>query len=241
MNFFCGDCGAGFATQWLLEKHKTNDCVPDSDVALASEDDVKRNGNKNANGTQRREPKPKEPPIYQCVQCDQTFISKWNLTSHMNRMHGEGDEEVQCEMCDMRMPRRLLANHIKVKHDLVRYQCDICEALFTTASSMESHRRLHLEETPRVPCPECGKTFSSLSNMNMHYANKHQGRCWECDLCGKLFASKQKRDQHRNAHLRDGDRDSETEKEPIRKKRRKAEGSEALFGSGLFADKVVLH
>jgi len=40
------------------------------------------------------------------------------------------------------------------------------------------------------PCPECGRQYSSLSNLRQHIELIHKPGCVLCPLCGKTFKNK---------------------------------------------------
>jgi len=40
------------------------------------------------------------------------------------------------------------------------------------------------------PCPECGRQYSSLSNLRQHIELIHKPGCVVCPLCGKTFKNK---------------------------------------------------
>jgi len=58
----------------------------------------------------------------------------------------------------------------------------------TTSSTIPEKQRCHSLD-PR-PCPECGRQYSSLSNLRQHIELIHKPGCVVCPLCGKTFKNK---------------------------------------------------
>lgn len=58
----------------------------------------------------------------------------------------------------------------------------------TTSSTQSEKQRCHSLD-PR-PCPECGRQYSSLSNLRQHIELIHKPGCVVCPLCGKTFKNK---------------------------------------------------
>lgn len=58
----------------------------------------------------------------------------------------------------------------------------------TTTQTQSEKQRCHSLD-PR-PCPECGRQYSSLSNLRQHIELIHKPGCVVCPLCGKTFKNK---------------------------------------------------
>lgn len=93
----------------------------------------------------------------ECSDCNKMFTSQIKLIFHKKKMH---TDMVQCEICDLLVPRLRLQKHINAKHKKP-FKCDDCSALFAYEKTMLTHKERmhkvnHVEEL-FVPCPLCEK------------------------------------------------------------------------------------
>nr|CAD7400996.1 unnamed protein product [Timema poppensis] len=80
------------------------------------------------------------------------------------------------------------------------YKCTYCSKRLKTRLSLKAHVRIHTDERPFI-CHVCGKRFRININLIRHVRSVHDGvKSCECDLCGRKFANKRTRDDHRRTH-----------------------------------------
>ncbi|XP_069673071.1 zinc finger protein 436-like isoform X23 [Periplaneta americana] len=80
------------------------------------------------------------------------------------------------------------------------YKCKICERKLSTKSNLKIHMRIHSDERPYT-CHVCGKQFRTPKGLNRHVKEVHDCiKEHNCDICGRSFASKATRDDHRRIH-----------------------------------------
>jgi len=164
--------------------------------------------------------------------CNSGFDTPAALRRHVEREHGE--LKFWCDECakdDGNGEGRrvgfttllLLQTHMKKEH----VNCMFCDVRCAGQADLERHiDKYHsgttLEERKTVHCPweGCDKTFTRVSNRNMHFRTAHQGVrfiCGELDTfgvediadwnwmeegCGQAFMSKLKLEEHiRFVHL----------------------------------------
>ncbi|KAJ4462190.1 putative Calcium/calmodulin-dependent protein kinase kinase [Paratrimastix pyriformis] len=82
--------------------------------------------------------------------------------------------------------------------------CQECHKAFRTASHLQRHwKRVHDPDRRRFACPHanCGKTYSSASNLRTHIAAAHEHlRPHVCPKCGQAFPHKHLLARHRRLH-----------------------------------------
>ena len=89
--------------------------------------------------------------------------------------------------------QKTLRSHIKVQHDGLRYNCDLCSFSSTGQSSLRLHiRTKHVGV--QYKCDSCGMTFAPKGNLRLHRKVVHEGKKINCDLC----VSKQPKGQELN-------------------------------------------
>ncbi|XP_064110715.1 zinc finger protein 84-like [Macrobrachium nipponense] len=78
-----------------------------------------------------------------------------------------------------------------------RVPCPECGKTFSCNANLRDHVRLHTGERPFI-CSECGMTFAQRSNWRLHKRVHTGERPYMCGICGKTFS----RSSHLPGHMR---------------------------------------
>ncbi|XP_069509230.1 zinc finger protein 177-like isoform X2 [Ambystoma mexicanum] len=104
---------------------------------------------------------------YTCTDCDQSYILKAELISHMEAHSGARP-----------------------------YICSVCEKSFFQKAHLMKHYRTHTGEKPFL-CPFCHKGFSRKDNLNGHVRTHTGEKPYKCHECVKSFSWKKDLNNHR--------------------------------------------
>ncbi|KAG4070924.1 hypothetical protein HA402_001361 [Bradysia odoriphaga] len=164
--------------------------------------------------------------LYSCKQCDEKFYRKFQLRVHMmkhtgvfpyycpkcgkgsvnlkqHEHHLVGHKSYECSICGEIVGKwSQLQVHRRDKHSK-KYQCDICQKLFSHRSNMDSHMKIHSENKNVFLCTVsgCDKFYFHTKNLRAHVRAKHDpDRTWECHLCHRNLSTKQKLILHVKLH-----------------------------------------
>ena len=123
-----------------------------------------------------------------CPHCGVMFSTKDSLSVHLYRFHS--DREVQkCTECDYStIVEAEMRKHFKSRHtDQCLETCEFCGEVF---KNLKGHLQrtgcgqTNAQPKPKIPCPQCDKTFSSKQDMNVHIKRIHLGvkdkMCSQC-------------------------------------------------------------
>lgn len=120
-----------------------------------------------------------------CPQCHKNFATKKGLMNHIRDVHLQM-RQLFCDQCDYRTARSVeLRRHIQVKHEGMRFICEVCGVETTTQSHLNFHvKQRHTPELiVNVPCDICGKVFKFAKNLTGHMRKVHSKRSF-CQHCG---------------------------------------------------------
>ncbi|CAK1553962.1 unnamed protein product [Leptosia nina] len=107
----------------------------------------------------KSEPKRKQPPVYACPICGQTFTVQDRLAKHVASRHRDKAPEAartyECEICRRRFARSdMLTRHARLHSGVKPYSCSACGQVFSRSDHLATHQRTHTGEKP-YRCPNC--------------------------------------------------------------------------------------
>ncbi|VDP78545.1 unnamed protein product [Echinostoma caproni] len=108
-------------------------------------------------------------------------------------------EMTRCLICDKRMRRGSMREHMDRHNNSGRFGCPECGKTFSRASAREKHIRIHTGEKPYA-CPHCAKAYRQRVHLNEHMRSHTGTRPYVCSLCGFALASKSLLNRHVRTH-----------------------------------------
>lgn len=151
-----------------------------------------------------------------CETCGKRFETNYKLKMHQE-CHSEQRPYI-CKICGSAYKRhRNLLSHEQEVHGIfslgpgkvkesLSFPCGVCKKEFTTPKRVAAHMRTHTGERP-FSCEQCGHSFRIYSSLLFHRRVVHEGRkvygnkgVFPCEVCGKVFSTKQYRDIHLRIH-----------------------------------------
>ncbi|XP_065211703.1 zinc finger protein 502-like [Planococcus citri] len=153
---------------------------------------------------------PDEQSSFTCDYCNQSFILKCNLVSHI-RAH-IGDKPHSCDVCNESFSTKSgLALHFRIHKDIGavyrssspenhRFICNYCEKGFSLKSNLILHIRTHTGERP-YRCSYCNKTSATKYNLLSHIRTHYSQKTIKCGYCDKYFSSRKNLHSHVQIHI----------------------------------------
>lgn len=136
---------------------------------------------------------------YECEICSNSFITKFELGSHMIVHIGgrkPGKKNFLCEICSHTFQKPLELERHMMKHRGEKpFACEMCQFRTHTPLYLAVHKKKH--ETPtRIECNECPKKFSSQSALKQHLVRHTGFKQFGCHMCDRTFYTQHELTDH---------------------------------------------
>ena len=82
--------------------------------------------------------------------------------------------------------RSLLVDHIHVHLNPEHFKCQQCSKVFSDRSRLQSHKKLHEDDSKLDKCEKCGKLFADKGALKKHILTHSSEKPFPCEICGKL-------------------------------------------------------
>lgn len=115
---------------------------------------------------------PTSEPEFLCHVCTRRFHTEKSLSGH-SKTH----EEVTCEQdgCGLKFPsKKRFLYHFRRDHEMFRYQCDMCTAVFRNQSFVKRHKEaVHLGYRYYCVYPGCKLEYKHQQDVKVHIRKHH--------------------------------------------------------------------
>ena len=120
-----------------------------------------------------------------CNQCDETFCSLKNLSTHFAKDHGF----YKCEDCGKTFNKK--SNFLE--HKMYRRKCTNCAESFCSKKTMIAHKKA-THPAERFQCEQCKKEFALKWLLKRHTREAVESAC---DKCDKIFCNVRQLNTHK--------------------------------------------
>ncbi len=127
---------------------------------------------------------------YKCDVCGNKYKNKRALQTHKENTHEHSGMTYTCDQCDKvykHLPQ--LNQHKRIHTGRGLLECQTCGRQFVKLSEYRRHMDSHSTE-PKYECDICHKKYKHYNDVKIH-RRIHTAEAIKCDICGKLFATKQ--------------------------------------------------
>ena len=131
--------------------------------------------------------------LFECGICGKRLQNPATLNKHIETLHKESAEQLQCGQCDAGFSvRSEWTEHLRSPCPV----CRSCQAVFPTLAELKLHavsckNGPTAAATRAVRCEYCGKTYSSEGAVKHHIKRVHLKEMdFMCNMCERKFSSK---------------------------------------------------
>ncbi|XP_048002620.1 zinc finger protein 345-like isoform X2 [Leguminivora glycinivorella] len=118
------------------------------------------------------------PGHYVCEQCGRVLTSRQGLRYHLRDHKGLNLKLFTCPECNKTFAAKHMRDwHMRSHTGEKPYQCPECPLAFSLKGNLNRHHRTaHLGMRQSVPCPICGRIFTTNSCVRVHIRSVHHGQ-----------------------------------------------------------------
>lgn len=134
--------------------------------------------------------------VVQCQQCDETFVSKSQLGSHMQ--HHPEVMPFKCSVCKIRFAQaQRWRRHEYTCMNRRRFECHICKYshIHTTLDMLKMHMRKHTGEKP-FECEHCHKYYPRQEALDSHMQRHRDLLKFKCSKCHRRLWNANEVEKH---------------------------------------------
>ncbi|KAH8395562.1 hypothetical protein KR222_011425 [Zaprionus bogoriensis] len=186
----------------LLEDLSAGEVVETLDEETEDEDLPAEAGKRHLVILEDSQPTKRLRNFFICEECGEYFKLeteyKEHLEGHLERKASK--HFFPCYQCPSSFSSKAqLRQHRRDEHDGNRlFKCSVCGEGFLEHSAKQRHEIAHVNERP-YPCLECKETFSSMSELRMHFPS-HRKPKYRCEPCNEDFTTRKELLAHSNSH-----------------------------------------
>ena len=110
----------------------------------------------------------------ECDSCERTFSTNYQLRLHVEKVHLKISKH-KCNQCnkEMHSPSQLQI-HIKSKHEGMKFECHLCNTLFSQMNYINRHMKIvHQETSKDYKCDICFLEYKNKGSLTLHINRVH--------------------------------------------------------------------
>lgn len=141
---------------------------------------------------------------YKCSQCDEYFTSMKDFSSHNFIHHNQAELPILCPQCGKRCQNdEILAVHLR---HCEMHECKVCNKIFKSIGFLQNHMKKHDPtynpdpDGKKYKCSECGKSYTSPANLQIHQYSHSGVKPFKCEFCSKGFTKMTSLNTHLSVH-----------------------------------------
>lgn len=198
-DYFCHQCGLGYATKGRLRGHymtHVNGCYNCETCGKTFKTEATKRDH-----IQRVHMQIKK---HKCPHCAEMFTGYRHRQNHIMEVHGVQGPEFRCGWCAKVFSfNGLLKLHVRRVHFKAReHVCHICKKHWANSSLLRNHMISHSGEK-NFECQICKKKYGLKKTLIEHMRIHNNDRRFPCAFCDKAFIQKCSLQSHIKTHHRE--------------------------------------
>ncbi|XP_035205716.1 zinc finger protein 431-like [Stegodyphus dumicola] len=137
--------------------------------------------------------------IYKCDVCNKTVTSKAILKTHRDAHIGIGTHV--CSICKRIYASKTSLRVHKQNHSEIIYTCGFCHKSYHHRYILLIHERNKHGKSKPYECDACGKRFATRQNLKRHLIMHTGEKPFACDKCSKQYTTKVGLQMHYSVHV----------------------------------------
>ncbi|KAM4602304.1 uncharacterized protein O3C94_023546 [Discoglossus pictus] len=144
--------------------------------------------------------------VLDCYKCGESFREMSTYVSHLKK-HSEDVSFFNTEPVLLKCSHLMKQSTVHTERATLSYSdfgkeglsCAECGKVFSSKSQLASHWKTHTGEKP-YSCNECGKSFSWVSSLSAHRRTHTGEKPFACPQCGKRWSDSSNLLKHQKTH-----------------------------------------